>query len=833
MVATTTAEEGGSALEVELTEEEKADRQMKLDLLGAMHSIPNSSSKIGQVLSGLTPEAIAKRQAEKGEDIMSNKKLGTVELGTDGTHLVVHRIFRARVPIMQFSPPSEDGSHNKPQAQTLFDGLDAEQVQREDLAEKAGEGGNAVSSTLSSSPIENPIIDRLVRDDLKTVQPAKTKESTSDDSKVNLTPETFSRFFAAAESGKTSRFTKRLPAKPMQVGSTMGVTSLLDRGQTEGGDITSTNSGASAAVDEDFAKTAYFDPKTETTDEKRKRYRADAFHDARVASSFGGTFNNLPTDEEITSKRGVETAESDDSNNRMIDVESKKAAASLSRVEDAPRKKMGDGLVGSKNSAENLFQNMTSVIYRKKEHYDLSLAISGVQNSLLLRHYMERDPELRAAALMLKYWGRKRRLLNARRGWISPYALTIMFVHYYVEAQKLVAKKLEAEGKPLRGDRIYNYVCTTTVFPVLQEVSSRLLRQDRGLISTREPIHHRFFRNSKEFKEKVGVTGKLASTIGGVEVEPIAAVEDLRGKDGKLYYPASPERYGHKMFDTSLYSYDDLLTNPNAVLETVSYPLIDEPTQEEKERIWFEAVPRHMEGFFQYFSDETMFDFDRDIVDIRSELPADRREQKDVALARIRELEACTDLNEFAKLSAEFREFKIAEAAKVQDEIKCKSKHAPIFTSYTSFTPHSWRDYRYQTRDDWYNALKDEGVIQIVPGVSGVLNPYNGQKSHPTSSYFMSPGNGTVGSDESDQEKAIKTMREQAHELWRMGLPRTNERWHRLGHEMLMIRDPYELHSLGRGTEFFRAEVIREEIRGAVDMKAGGLDDVEEFLKSL
>eukprot|EP00658_Telonema_sp_P-2_P083804 TRINITY_DN9169_c0_g1_i6.p1 TRINITY_DN9169_c0_g1~~TRINITY_DN9169_c0_g1_i6.p1 ORF type:complete len:475 (-),score=129.88 TRINITY_DN9169_c0_g1_i6:362-1786(-) len=474
---------------------------------------------------------------------------------------------------------------------------------------------------------------------------------------------------------------------------------------------------------------------------------------------------------------------------------------------------------------------MTSVIYKKKEHYDLSLAISGVQNSLLLRHYMERDPELRAAALMLKYWGRKRRLLNARRGWISPYALSIMFVHYYVESQKLVAEKLKAEGKPLRKDRLYNYVCTTNVFPALKEVSARFLRHDKGIISTREPIHHRYFRKSKEFQESVGETGKLASVRGGKEMEPHTAVEDLRGKDGKLYFPPSPQGYGLKMFDVSLYSYDDLLTNPFAVTETISYP-IDEPSKDEKERIWFEAVPRHLEGFFKYFSDETQFDFDKDIVDIRSELPEERKAEKQTALSRIKALEACTCPNEFARLSEEFREFKIAEAAASNDEIRCKSKHAPVFTSYTSFTPHSWRDFRYDTRDDWYNSLKDEGVIQIVPGVSGVLNPYNGQKSHPTSSYFNSPSNGTM-EVASDHDKLMNTLRETSHELWRMGLPRTNERWHRLGHEMLMIRDPYELHSLGRGTEFFRAEVIREEIRGAVEMKAGGLDDVEEFLKSL
>eukprot|EP00658_Telonema_sp_P-2_P083802 TRINITY_DN9169_c0_g1_i1.p3 TRINITY_DN9169_c0_g1~~TRINITY_DN9169_c0_g1_i1.p3 ORF type:complete len:154 (+),score=53.46 TRINITY_DN9169_c0_g1_i1:234-695(+) len=136
---------------------------------------------------------------------------------------------------MQFSPPSEDGAHNKPQAQTLFDGLDAEQVNKEDQ-----EAGKATTATTTP---DADLVDRLVADDIKSVKTVGDSTTataadgkSSDNGKVNLTSETFSRFFAAgdaAKSGKSSRFTKRLPAKPMQIGSTMGVTSLLDRGQFE------------------------------------------------------------------------------------------------------------------------------------------------------------------------------------------------------------------------------------------------------------------------------------------------------------------------------------------------------------------------------------------------------------------------------------------------------------------------------------------------------------------------------------------------------------------------------------------------------------------------
>lgn len=68
--------------------------------------------------------------------------------------------------------------------------------------------------------------------------------------------------------------------------------------------------------------------------------------------------------------------------------------------------------------------------HHKKEHFDISLSVDGGRNSLLIRSYMESYPSLRVACLVLKQWGRQKKILNARRGWISPYALTIMLIHF-------------------------------------------------------------------------------------------------------------------------------------------------------------------------------------------------------------------------------------------------------------------------------------------------------------------------------------------------------------------------------------------------------------------
>ncbi|KAH8608015.1 putative Cid1 family poly A polymerase [Trypanosoma vivax] len=48
---------------------------------------------------------------------------------------------------------------------------------------------------------------------------------------------------------------------------------------------------------------------------------------------------------------------------------------------------------------------------------------------------MELDPRLRAGVLWAKSWGRSQNILNARRGWISPYALTVVCI-YFMQVSK-------------------------------------------------------------------------------------------------------------------------------------------------------------------------------------------------------------------------------------------------------------------------------------------------------------------------------------------------------------------------------------------------------------
>ncbi|KAG8346940.1 hypothetical protein TRVL_02244 [Trypanosoma vivax] len=73
-------------------------------------------------------------------------------------------------------------------------------------------------------------------------------------------------------------------------------------------------------------------------------------------------------------------------------------------------------------------------------NFDISLSLDGLRNSLLLRLYMELDPRLRAGILCAKSWGRYQNILNARRGWISPYALTVMYIYFMQVSNKTKTK---------------------------------------------------------------------------------------------------------------------------------------------------------------------------------------------------------------------------------------------------------------------------------------------------------------------------------------------------------------------------------------------------------
>ncbi|CCW62907.1 unnamed protein product [Phytomonas sp. EM1] len=69
--------------------------------------------------------------------------------------------------------------------------------------------------------------------------------------------------------------------------------------------------------------------------------------------------------------------------------------------------------------------------------FDLSLSLHGVENSLLIRRYMESAPQLRLGALCVKHWGKKMKLVDSRNGWISAYSLTIMYIFFMIRTGRI------------------------------------------------------------------------------------------------------------------------------------------------------------------------------------------------------------------------------------------------------------------------------------------------------------------------------------------------------------------------------------------------------------
>lgn len=78
-----------------------------------------------------------------------------------------------------------------------------------------------------------------------------------------------------------------------------------------------------------------------------------------------------------------------------------------------------------------------SVDYFDSSNFDLCCSVNGVRNSLLIRKYMESSPRLHLGSLLAKLWGRSVNILNSHRGWLSPYALCILYI-YYLQATGMV-----------------------------------------------------------------------------------------------------------------------------------------------------------------------------------------------------------------------------------------------------------------------------------------------------------------------------------------------------------------------------------------------------------
>ncbi|CBH15807.1 terminal uridylyltransferase 3, putative [Trypanosoma brucei gambiense DAL972] len=65
--------------------------------------------------------------------------------------------------------------------------------------------------------------------------------------------------------------------------------------------------------------------------------------------------------------------------------------------------------------------------------FDLSCRAQGVRNSLFLRKYFQQDPFVRTGYLFLKKWSKLYGINNAKNGYLTSYAVSILWVHFLLE----------------------------------------------------------------------------------------------------------------------------------------------------------------------------------------------------------------------------------------------------------------------------------------------------------------------------------------------------------------------------------------------------------------
>uniref|UniRef100_A0A7S1W5P7 RNA uridylyltransferase n=1 Tax=Neobodo designis TaxID=312471 RepID=A0A7S1W5P7_NEODS len=64
--------------------------------------------------------------------------------------------------------------------------------------------------------------------------------------------------------------------------------------------------------------------------------------------------------------------------------------------------------------------------------FDLSARAHGVRNSLLIRAYMNQSPLARAGSVFVKRWSKRCGLNNSLKGFITSYAVTLLWIHFLV-----------------------------------------------------------------------------------------------------------------------------------------------------------------------------------------------------------------------------------------------------------------------------------------------------------------------------------------------------------------------------------------------------------------
>jgi hypothetical protein len=89
--------------------------------------------------------------------------------------------------------------------------------------------------------------------------------------------------------------------------------------------------------------------------------------------------------------------------------------------------------------------------------FDMTCRAHGVRNSVLLRRYLEQDHLARAGSVFVKKWGKRCGVNNSMRGYLTSYAVNIMWIHYLVRRRSLAfVAPTDVPKRP--EDKKYDYM---------------------------------------------------------------------------------------------------------------------------------------------------------------------------------------------------------------------------------------------------------------------------------------------------------------------------------------------------------------------------------------
>lgn len=133
---------------------------------------------------------------------------------------------------------------------------------------------------------------------------------------------------------------------------------------------------------------------------------------------------------------------------------------------------------------------------------DICLSSDGVKNSLLLRKYMESDSRLHLGAVVAKVWARASGIINPRGGFLSSYAITIMFIYFFLQKHR----------KPFIEENLMNarlrdmlQLCFDDKYSSVPELNAPLRQRWTDYSLIEEDVKHFFQFYSYEFDFDSGV----------------------------------------------------------------------------------------------------------------------------------------------------------------------------------------------------------------------------------------------------------------------------------------------------------------------------------------